>query len=345
MAFCLRAFVFVAVAIPLLSWMSPTVVHAQPATDAIERAAKHYSDGEFELALRVLQHAINVTKDSQQLAQLHLSLGVNYAVIGFIEKARAAFRTALAFFPTVDVDPHTYKPSLVNLFRDVRSEMTGELWINLDREDVTLWVDKERVQELPYRKQISVGTHDIEVLDREGKQLYAKTVIVSFQRSERVNVKLAASHAESSAKEAVASSSSSTSLSTSDSVRTTPLQRDASSSWSWISGRRWTWFFLGSTALGATLSTIFWLRAKSKADEANRYDAKSSEYDALAKEAEGRLPPYYVALISTAVLGATTIAFYVYEGFRSSSETKTTSVTLEPYVTLSEWGGAVRLRF
>ena len=102
-----------------------TAAHADRGEALLRQALRHYAQGRFEAAIRVLHHALTATTAPKTLGQVQLFLGVSYAVTDRPAEAREAFAAALRYDPQVTLDPERFKPALVRLFLAVKQRVLG----------------------------------------------------------------------------------------------------------------------------------------------------------------------------------------------------------------------------
>jgi len=164
--------------------------HAQQARDLLRQAATLFSEARFNESLGLLTRARAVATDDATRARIQLYLGLNHAVLGQGEKARAGFRSALALDPALMLDPGEIKSSIVDLFNSVRQAMSSELMVLADRPDAEVYIDGKKVGGVPFRDHVTVGPHRVDVRTPDGCLGYWKGVVLHVGRKHAVTARL-----------------------------------------------------------------------------------------------------------------------------------------------------------
>jgi hypothetical protein len=254
------------------------------AKEKFDAALKCYAQFRLDCSLGLLLEAKGLAREPGLLGRIHLYLGVHHAVLGRIERAQAAFRTALAHDPTVELDPEHFKRSLVNLFRRVRRRMQGGLRVHADRGAEVL-VDGVRTGEVPYLTRLPVGRHRVTVRLADGTA-HSEEVVIAVDKEARVITRFEPEPARD---------------------RPRRLRRR----------RLWTWVAAGSAA--ATLVVAVGLGASASVD----YDAWQEElgrdrikWGELRDAVEAKATAANVLFVVGGVLAATSAVLYFVEGGR-----------------------------
>ncbi len=98
-----------------------------PARRALDRAKAQYAAGAFARARALLRQARAKTKHPALLGQVHFHLGLAHAADNQLDQARTAFRAALTHDPSLRIDPHRYKPALVEAFEATRRALAASV--------------------------------------------------------------------------------------------------------------------------------------------------------------------------------------------------------------------------
>ena len=117
-------------------------------------------------------------------AEEELNLGVAHLNRGDEEQARGAFRRAVKIEPTVTLVPGRASPRAATLLREVRGGMKGTLAVLVRRGSGQVYVDGRRVGRTPFKGEVRVGRHTVEV--RDGARRQAKALVVYH----RINTEL-----------------------------------------------------------------------------------------------------------------------------------------------------------
>jgi hypothetical protein len=255
-----------------------------PAREKFEAALRCYAKLRLDCSLDLLQEAKELSSEPGLLGRIHLYLGVHHAVLGKIERAQAAFRTALTHDPTVELDPEQFKRSLVNLFRRVRRRMQGKLRVHANRGAEVL-VDGARRGEVPFLTRLPVGRHRVSVRLADGTA-HSEEVVIAVDKEARVIASFEPAPA-----------------------RDRPLRRRQR--------RLWTWVAAGSAA--ATLAVAVGLGASASAD----HDAWQEElgrdrikWDELRDAVEAKATAANALFVVGGVLAATSAVLFFVEGGR-----------------------------
>jgi tetratricopeptide (TPR) repeat protein len=100
-------------------------VHAETPEALHQKGVLRFKLGEYAESLAALNEARRGTRDPKLLAQIHLYIGLNQAVLGDSQAktAQMSFTTALTYDPTLRLDPNKFKRELVELVEAARSTL------------------------------------------------------------------------------------------------------------------------------------------------------------------------------------------------------------------------------
>lgn len=254
------------------------------AREKYEAALQCYAQSRLDCSLGLLLEAKELASEPGLLGRIHLYLGVHHAVLGKIEQAQSAFRTALTHDPTVELDPEQFKSSLVNLFRRERRRMQGKLRVHANRGAEVL-VDGERTGEVPLLTWLPVGRHRVTVRLANGTA-HSEEVVIVVDKEARVVARFEPAPAKD---------------------RPLPQRRR----------RLWTWVAAGSAA--ASLVVAVGLGASASAD----HDAWQEElgrdkikWEELRDAVEAKATAANVLFVVGGVLAATSAVLFFVEGGR-----------------------------
>ena len=115
--------------IAILALALPSALPAASGTDELARGIRQVAEGDFEGAVVTLDGAArSLASDparTRDLAQAYLHLGIAYVALDQRERARTAFKEALARDKDLRLGPDRYSPKVVAAFEEARREMPG----------------------------------------------------------------------------------------------------------------------------------------------------------------------------------------------------------------------------
>ena len=168
----------------LLGLSTSAPARADQALDLVHQARAKLKMADFERSMELLRKARSLTNDPRVLGQVYLNLGLNHAVMGDLDKARSAFRTALTYDPVLVLDPAHIKRSVVKLFHEVQGGLRGELTVRADRPGARVLVDGKPVGAAPLMEhELPIGAHTVEVRAAGGARFSTRVVIGVNQKS------------------------------------------------------------------------------------------------------------------------------------------------------------------
>jgi len=91
------------------------------------KAKSHYYNGEYQLAIRELENALQYLKQLKQTDQVeaYKYLAFSYVAFGDRNKAKEQFKKALLLDPELELDPATVSPKIIKVFEEAKSEMAA----------------------------------------------------------------------------------------------------------------------------------------------------------------------------------------------------------------------------
>ena len=91
------------------------------------KAKTHYYNGEYQLAIRELENALQYLKQLKQTDQVeaYKYLAFSYVAFGDRTKAKEQFKKALLLNPELELDPATVSPKIIKVFEEAKSEMAA----------------------------------------------------------------------------------------------------------------------------------------------------------------------------------------------------------------------------
>jgi hypothetical protein len=170
----------------LLSAPASSPAEAPDADQLLARGKRHFADGDFSEARRLLLEAARRARSAGLQAAIHLHLGLVHAAEKRSDEALRAFRAALTRDPRLRIDRRRYKAAFVELFGRARRATVGELWVSVDPPgDSVVVIDGKAVGRGTFRGPVLAGAHRVEIRIA-GEPHRTRTVRVSAGESARV---------------------------------------------------------------------------------------------------------------------------------------------------------------
>lgn len=148
----------------------------------------------LQQAVTQLQGALALSTDSRDLHEALMLLGMSHVGLGDEDAAKSVFRTSIILDPTRQLDSVRYPPRVVQLFDQVRDEITRSAPAHLGVDangPATFWVDGRRVGDGATAEVTLVGgTHHVLARAEDGRT-YFQTVKLSEGASQRIDARLA----------------------------------------------------------------------------------------------------------------------------------------------------------
>jgi hypothetical protein len=159
--------------------LRPATARAADAAELFERGVREFGQARFKDSLKTLESARAAAEEAPLLSRIHLYLGLGHAVLGERGQARSDFATALQHDPTIKLDRGQFNDELVSLLDEVRRGLKGELVVTCARPGATVAVDGQPAVPLPYRSELVIGKHRVEVRGPDGAVLLSQAVTVA----------------------------------------------------------------------------------------------------------------------------------------------------------------------
>lgn len=156
-----------------------------PGRAMLEEGRVLYERAEFESAIPVLEDAVDAlraglpgSKDSKDLIEALLLLGLAQAGIGELDAARAAYKQVATLDPNRRLDPVRYAPKIVALFDEVRDQVLSlpkaSLQVQGPGGEHEVYVDGRSIGTAPVtERNLPPGTHYLLVVGSEGQREFA----------------------------------------------------------------------------------------------------------------------------------------------------------------------------
>jgi len=155
----------------------------------LDQGVLWFEQGEFERSLDTLKRVRAEVLPSRSAGRLQLYLGLDHAFLGRIAKARAAFVAALTHDPELELDPHQIKPSVVELFREVKQGLTGDLEVHVSGSGTfSVAIDGSAVGPAPLSRTVLIGRHQVIVRSSDGAIVLDRAVVVGARQAALLRV-------------------------------------------------------------------------------------------------------------------------------------------------------------
>jgi hypothetical protein len=230
------------------------------ASALLDQGKKAYQQALFGQAVDRLTRARGLTDDAARLAQINLYLGLSHHGMNQPGAARSWFVEALTHDPGVSLDPAQFKPALVSLLEEARGSLRGRLSVAVDGEGGRLVVDGEPVAGTSYNASVSIGTHQVQLFDHQGRKQVQREVMVRAGRLVELRLMLPGSRQQSVLSRAAEQ----------------PAARP----------RRWTWIAAGGAAASLGLAVGFGVAARSTYDQGQTLIDQGLASDQVARYRE-----------------------------------------------------------
>lgn len=165
-----------------------SVAHAQPAAArGLQKGQRYFDRGNFRQARRTLARALKGAKEPDLLKDIHLYLGLCHAVRGDMEETRENFTQALWHDPELALDPEVFKPSLVEMFAEIKGGLRGKLVVGTSSPGAKVLLDGEELGPAPLEQAVPVGRHTLQVVTSDGLARSAEEII-RIQPGEKLRI-------------------------------------------------------------------------------------------------------------------------------------------------------------
>ena len=207
------------------------------ASSLLQRGKQYFVDGYFEEASETLRQAASVVTSEVDAAQIQQYLGLSQHALGRTPEAAAAFRRALRWDATLELDAERFNPSVVSIFAEVKESLRGQLrMVGALAAGEVLLLDGAHIEFAPTLP-VGIGPHRVEVMHDGGEPRAVFDGVVGVD--EVVDIRLAPA------------ASPSPDLSLSEDTDEPASVSFSSSSSSWPNHYRWGVGLLASAAVAA----------------------------------------------------------------------------------------------
>ena len=128
-----------------------------------------FSRGEFETAIKKADGALKKATDAREHAELHVLRAQALLALGQVDKARAAFLTAVQKDPTIELDAARASPDAVRLLERVRGELPATLVVMVKAGDAEVAIDDKNLGPAPLQTQVPGGVHVVLARGSDGR--------------------------------------------------------------------------------------------------------------------------------------------------------------------------------
>lgn len=128
-----------------------------------------FSRGEFETAIKKADGALKKATDAREHAELHVLRAQALLALGQVDKAKAAFLTAVQKDPTIELDAARASPDAVRLLERVRSELPATLVVMVKAGDADVAIDDKDLGPAPLQTQVPGGVHVVLARGSDGR--------------------------------------------------------------------------------------------------------------------------------------------------------------------------------
>jgi hypothetical protein len=122
----MKRFQTVVAAIAVLALAAPPAAPAASGTDELAQGIRQVAEGDFEAAVLTLDGAVRTLAQeparTRDLAQAYLHLGIAYVALDQRDRARAAFKEALARDKDLKLGADRYSPKVIATFEEARQQ-------------------------------------------------------------------------------------------------------------------------------------------------------------------------------------------------------------------------------
>jgi hypothetical protein len=122
----MKRFPAVVAAVAVLALAAPPAAPAASGTDELAQGVRQVAEGDFEGAVLTLDAAVRTLAQepahTRDLAQAYLHLGIAYVALDQRDRARTAFKEALARDKELKLGADRYSPKVIAAFEEARQE-------------------------------------------------------------------------------------------------------------------------------------------------------------------------------------------------------------------------------
>jgi hypothetical protein len=182
----------------MAAWVLGTALLVAPASaqpqgggeKLLRQGIKQYDEGNLDGSLRTLEQAARAAgSDAKLLARIHLYRGVCHAVMGNVDKAKAAFGTALGHDPTLTLEPDQFKRSVLEVFRAVQGALKAYLTVRSEPSGAEVIIRGKTIGRTPVER-YEAAPGEVFVVVRVGGQEVVRRVELRSGQEESVVMKV-----------------------------------------------------------------------------------------------------------------------------------------------------------
>lgn len=174
-----------AVLLAVLLAASPAMATPPDGRALLRQGIAQFDQGQLRASLATLERACEALNQPRRLARALLYIGLNQAVMGQRSEADKAFAAALAYDPSLQLDPERFKRSMVQRFGLIKARLRGLLVIRSATPGARVKLDGRAVGRTPLRLALPAGQYRLEVLEGT-RQVLAAQASVSPGRTTEV---------------------------------------------------------------------------------------------------------------------------------------------------------------
>lgn len=147
----------------------------------LEQSQRLYAQGEFEVALKLLDAAAAEGGSEELLSQVHLLRSRCHAARQDFARAEEALAQALDADPEASLDPQRVDPTLVKMLEGVRARLGATVTLSSTPPGATVIVDGKEVLSPPNTLKLPAGRHRLQARWGEGP-VNATEIVVKPKR-------------------------------------------------------------------------------------------------------------------------------------------------------------------
>jgi hypothetical protein len=143
--------------VPAVVLFALTLSSGASAQSSLEEAKRAYFEGRFEASLRSLEALLRSLSDPAELRDAAFFAGLNQLALGNEREGRSYFESAVRHDPGFEPPEDLFNPSVIGLYRDVRSSLVGSLQVESTPAGAEVFVGGRMVGKTPYRGPLLSG--------------------------------------------------------------------------------------------------------------------------------------------------------------------------------------------
>jgi len=149
------------------------------ASRLLQEAVGQFANGAISEAAGTLHAALGQTRTASLKAAIYLQLALVHVAVQHTGEAKEAFGRALLHDPNLTLDTHRHRLDFVALFRQVRTQVVGEVRLSTKVVDGEVWIDgKPLCRRLPCQRSLVARRTQLELRDSNGFVLAGRSVVV-----------------------------------------------------------------------------------------------------------------------------------------------------------------------